>query len=231
MRITGRQLRQIIQEEVERMMSEVDYLPPGLANANFNKGTITGGTVSMSPSTGPEVRMMHTSEPATAAEATAAWSKVVAGGSSELPGVLALEADSSIDPATGNYSIPLSFKSGVFTFAAKIGKDTSDPSNVHVVLTRALSATVDGKSSPGALQALQTSPHVTIPDSSKNPSGFESSQTADAKFTVVVSSTPVPPRERRMGSLGDAIPLWRKITVQSAKFEPAGSAAPAARKR
>lgn len=194
MRITGRQLRRIIQEEVGRMMNEED----------------AGTTPAIPGYNAPvQVRKQSVYSPASPAEAQAQFDKTLAAGKvREIPGVGAIERDTGGTRA-GGLAVPENFQNGVFTFNVTLAKSLMK--GVEVRTDKVVSVVIDGQPNREAMQSLSTNPYLDT--ATKRTYGFEGITGPNAKMTLTCSSVEDDSDE------GYAVMSYRNVTVKSVKFE------------
>lgn len=202
------------------MMSEEDkFMVGGGTGAIPPGGSVTPSSVTT------DTRYQYLAEPATVAEATAAFSKFIAEGRTQkIPGVSAIASNRgrSAD-RTDAYYIPFNFNEGVFTFSVDLVKEARNNSNVAVRIAFPGTVTIDGKAIPQAASALVGSEDYIDPYVSGDTMQFAKSPMLDrglkptvAKMTLTVSSRMATREERNADPKGGI----RKITVKSIKFEP-----------
>lgn len=233
MRITGRQLRRIIQEEVERMINEEDA--PSTMPSSF--GTVTPATVKM-PGSGTmaavtqskiDVQRIRGTVLGDVTEAQASLEKSLAAVSSgrvdasRIPLVAALETDTMLVNASAGaaYIVPQTYNEGVITATVTLIK-VPQSGNVYVEIDKVDSATFDGKQSRDAVYHLNTNPRLNYSlISMERLVGDTDELKPNAKFTIVTSSRPYNVKKDGEGVYGRGGTEQRRVvTVKSIKIQP-----------
>ena len=196
MRITGRQLRRIIQEEVGRMMNEEDAA---------TTPSIPGSGIPVT------VQKMRLYAPASPEEAQAEFDRSIASGQSRtIPGVSAIERDASGTRA-GGLAVPENFQTGVFTFNVTLASKLMGnmKMGVNVLVNKIVSAVIDGQPRREAVQAMDTNPYLDT----YSKKTFEGVTGPNAKMILTVSSVSNEDDSRYSGAQ-----VFRTVTVKSIKF-------------
>ena len=242
MRITGRQLRRIIQEEVARMINEEDA--PSIMPSSF--GTVTPTPVKM-PGAGTmpsvtrsqiDIQSIRGAILGDVTEAQANLEKTLAAVSagsidaSRIPLVAALETDSMLAGRTGReHVVPDTYNEGVITATVTLIKVPRGSGayprsgSVYVKINKVDSATFDGRQSRDAVYHLNTNPELNYAlvdmSSERLPFGATDELKPNAKFTIVTSSRPHDDRKDGPGVYGrDGANQFRVVTVKSIKVQP-----------
>jgi hypothetical protein len=227
MRITGRQLRQIIKEEVARMMNEEDA--PSIMPSSF--GTVTdtpvkmpgAGTMPASGRPSLQARRQAGIVQSTPAAAQADFDADIAAGrvsGNSIPLVAALETDST--STQSGMVVPQAYNDGVVVFTAKL-VSTTKGSVEYIIVDKVISATFDGKQNRQAVIELNANPYLdlagvaALEGARAIVSGDLEFIKTNAKVTLVTSSRP---RSKKDGRSIYGQSQFRVVTVKSIKIEP-----------